>query len=107
MRTLPAGLWDTTVSFNAEITDIEDGVEWVIKAPMGLLQKTFWRITPAEPDDKCGEEQAEWCLVEDVSIRCNRVLMGTIVKKCEGNWRGIHQKFVEKAVGKETTAPTA
>ena len=44
MHTLPKGLWDTTVTFESQLTNTEDGVEWIIKAPLGLLQQTKWRI---------------------------------------------------------------
>ncbi|KAF2843160.1 hypothetical protein M501DRAFT_966307 [Patellaria atrata CBS 101060] len=97
MHALPAGLWDSTVSFDAEITDIDDGVEWLIKAPLGLVQRTFWRVVEATNDDKAElGEDTNWCLVEDVEIKCSRLLMGTVKGKCESNWRGIHKKFVEK-----------
>lgn len=105
MHNLPAGLWDSTVSFTSEITNIDAGVEWVIKAPLGLLQKTYWRIMTAEPSDKVDGETVDWVLVEDVSIECSRLLMGTIKSKCEGNWRGIHQTFIERVAAWEP--PTA
>lgn len=95
MHTLPRGLWDTTVSFDAEITDIENGVKWVIKAPLGLVQLSFWRIVPAEETDKYNDEPTTLCLVEDIEIRCSRLLLGTVKGKCEENWRGVHGRYME------------
>ncbi|KAF2850187.1 hypothetical protein T440DRAFT_468864 [Plenodomus tracheiphilus IPT5] len=101
MNALPAGLWGTTVSFTAEMTDIEDGVLWIIKAPLGLVQTTMWRLmrtdTLSEEDVKgvAPEERGEWSLVEDVEIKANRMLAGTVKGKCEENWSGVHARFTK------------
>jgi len=92
MEALPLGLWGTTVSFNAEITNVEDGIEWIIKAPLGLLQTTKWSILP---NSEGGDGLV---LVEDGTISCTVVLMRTVKAKCEQNWRGIHEKFVNKLI---------
>ena len=100
MHTLPKGLWDTTVNFEAQITNTEDGVIWVIKAPLGLVQRTTWRLVKTEDLDKgkgkVTEEnkESEWILVEDVEIKANRLVVGTVKGKCEDNWRGIHARFM-------------
>ncbi|KAJ4337230.1 hypothetical protein N0V87_004903 [Didymella glomerata] len=108
MHTLPKGLWDTTVTFEADITDTEDGIEWIIRAPLGLVQRTTWRVVKRETlsgekgnvvgssagdwTDAVGE--GEWSIVEDVEIKANRMLTGTVKGKCEANWRGVHGRFV-------------
>lgn len=107
MHTLPKGLWDTTVTFESQITNTEDGVEWVIKAPLGLVQRTTWKLVRSEDvgkgkekvveDDQSRsskEEKSEWSLIEDVEIKASRLLVGTVKGKCEQNWKGIHGKFV-------------
>ena len=91
MEALPRGLWDTTVRFSAEITDIPNGIEWRIRAPLGLVQTSFWKIVPAQSE---GDAQVD--LLEEVEICCSRLLMGTVRSKIEGNWGGIHAKFVDK-----------
>jgi hypothetical protein len=109
MHALPAGLWDTTVRFSAEITDRDDGVEWVVRAPMGLVQTSLWTVErdeapppppPAAEGEGEGEREREredqgerWTLVEDVTIRCSRLLVGTVRGKCEENWRGTHERW--------------
>ncbi|KAF2824673.1 hypothetical protein CC86DRAFT_325809 [Ophiobolus disseminans] len=96
MHALPKGLWDSTVSFEAEMTNTEDGILWIVKAPLGLVQRTTWRCLRTDglgEEDKKG--QAEWSLVEDVEIRANRLLVGTVRGKCEENWRGSHGRFCE------------
>jgi hypothetical protein len=100
MQALPKGLWGTTVTFEAEMTDTEDGILWIIKAPLGLLQRTTWRClrteTLATEDQKSVDgTMSEWSLVEDVEITANRMLVGTVKGKCEGNWPGAHAKFLQ------------
>jgi hypothetical protein len=109
MHTLPKGLWDTTVTFDADITDTEDGIEWIIRAPLGLVQRTTWRVvlraSLREDERRSGDregildggkegEEGEWSLVEDVEIKANRVIVGTVRGKCESNWRGVHGRFM-------------
>lgn len=103
MHTLPKGLWDTTVTFEAQITNTDDGVLWVIKAPLGLVQETKWTITrnadvgkgkEKAAEDGESSEESEWSLVEEVDIKASRLLVGTVKGKCEENWRNIHGRFV-------------
>ncbi|KAJ4360703.1 uncharacterized protein N0V89_001270 [Didymosphaeria variabile] len=104
MHALPKGLWDSTVTFESQITNTEDGVLWVIKAPLGLVQQTKWTITrnadvgkgkeKAVDEGKSTEAKNEWSLVEEVEIKASRLLVGTVKGKCEENWRGIHSRFV-------------
>jgi len=101
MHALPAGLWGTTVSFTAEMTDMDDGVLWIVKAPLGLVSTTTWKLQRTETlgEERVAglrglEERGEWSLVEDVEIRANRMLAGTVQAKCEENWRGSHGKLV-------------
>jgi hypothetical protein len=104
MPGLPKGIWGSTVTFESQITNLEDGVEWLVKAPLGLVQKTTWRLVRSEDvgkgkdkvteDDASSENKSEWCLVEDAEIRASRLLVGTVKGKCESNWRGIHERFI-------------
>lgn len=98
MNALPAGLWDTKVTFEAHMTDLDDGILWLIKAPLGLTQKTTWRCLKTESlgegDKGANEEEGEWSLVEDVEIKANRMLVNTVKGKCEDNWRGTHSRFL-------------
>ncbi|KAF1935586.1 hypothetical protein EJ02DRAFT_460259 [Clathrospora elynae] len=115
MNALPAGLWDTTVTFEAEMTNTEDGVLWIIRAPLGLVQTTTWRclktgsLGAEEREGEGGgeegkEDKGEWSLVEDVEIKANRMLVGTVRGKCEENWRGAHAKFVAHLKDPPSTA---
>jgi hypothetical protein len=104
MQTLPKGLWGSTVTFEAQMTDTDDGVLWVVKAPLGLLQKTTWRLMKvnmlAENDIKSANvavegDKGEWALVEDVNIEANRLILGVATGKCEASWRTAHGKFAK------------
>lgn len=101
MNALPKGLWDSTVTFESEMTDLEDGVLWIVKAPLGLVQTTTWK---AVRTDTLASEVVEgtpasrigvWSLFEEVEIKANRLLVGTVRAKCEENWTGAHAKFAE------------
>ena len=104
MEALPAGLWGTTVSFESEMTDLDDGISWVIKAPLGLVQRTTWRCLRREALDEGERGEGEWCLVEEVEIRANRMLVGTVRGKCEENWKGAHSNFLEYLEGQSGKA---
>ena len=99
MHTLPRGLWDTTVTFDEEITDVDVGMKAVVRAPLGLVQHSEWKIV-AVHDVKQEQRQdgCEWYLTEDVHIKASRLLVGTVKGKCEENWKGIHKRFVDGLV---------
>ncbi|KAF2449730.1 hypothetical protein P171DRAFT_427897 [Karstenula rhodostoma CBS 690.94] len=113
MHTLPKGLWDTTVTFESQITNTDDGVLWVVKAPLGLVQQTTWTIMrnadvgkgkeKAVEDEKSRQEQSELSLVEEVEIKASRLLVGTVKSKCEENWRGVHGRFIGHLQGVPVT----
>ena len=104
MQTLPKGLWGSTVTFEAQMTNTENGVIWINKAPLGLLQNTTWRLMKVdvlvENDIKSANvavegDKGEWALVEDVNIEANRLILGIATGKCEAGWRATHGKFAK------------
>jgi len=97
MEALPKGLWDTTVKFTAAITDIPSGIEWRIRAPLGIEQTTFWTIEPNNP--AIGEDSKCFYLVEEVEIYCSRFLVGIMRNKIEAGYKSIHIRFGEKLAG--------
>ncbi len=94
VHAIPAGIWDTRVVSVYEFTLIREGVFVRIRSPMGVVMETFWRVGEGE-----GTEDGRLVLVEDVTIRCSRLLVGIVRGQCEGNWRGIHGKVVERLEG--------
>jgi hypothetical protein len=89
MDALPAGLWGTSVTFTAEITDIPTGCQWHIKAPLGLIQKTTCTIEPA------ADPERGYCLVEEVEVIGSRLLTGTVISRISGECPGRHKRFAD------------
>jgi hypothetical protein len=117
MEALPKGLWDTKVSFQSEITDVERGVEWVIRAPLGLVQRSWWTVEDMDGLEEAVRERIEgkagadvveggrkqagqkekgkrYVLSERLEITCSRFLVGYVKGKVEANWKGIHEKYI-------------
>ncbi|POR30876.1 Uncharacterized protein TPAR_08941 [Tolypocladium paradoxum] len=88
VHALPAGLWDSDVVSTYEFINIERGVFVRIRSPLNTTMETVWEIR--ESDDGGSE------LVEDVVIKCSRLLVGIVKNTCETGWKGIHGKMVGK-----------
>jgi hypothetical protein len=66
---------------------------------MGLVQTSLWTVEEAKAEDGGVEQEnveGRLVLVEDVEIKCSRLLMGTVKGKCEENWKGVHQRWITK-----------
>lgn len=101
MNALPKGLYDSTVTFDAALTDTKNGTHWLIHGPLGYVQTSVWAIE--------GEE-GKLELVETAKIEAKLVLAGMIKKKILGNSPGIHRRFLEelaKGTGTEAEAIAA
>lgn len=104
MIALPKGLYDSTVTFDALLTDTKNGTHWLIHGPLGYVQTSVWAIEGEE--GKEGEGGLE--LVETAKIDAKILLAGQIKKKILGNSPGIHKKFLEElSKGKRTEAEAA
>lgn len=88
VHALPAGLWDSDVVSTYEFINIERGVFVRIRSPLNTTMETVWEIR--ETDDSGP------ALVEDVVIKCSRLLVGVVKGTCESGWEGIHEKMVGK-----------
>lgn len=87
VHALPAGLWDSDVVSTYEFINLEKGVFIRIRSPLNTIMETVWTI-----QEKKGGGGYE--LMEDVVIKCSRLLVGVIKNTCEGSWRDIHEKMV-------------
>jgi hypothetical protein len=87
MEMLPKSIWSSNVVSTYYYTDEPEGVHMTIKAPLSVLMETKWTIQ---------EQDGQLFLDEDVLITCTRFLMGTVKGQCDGNYRGIHDKYIEK-----------
>lgn len=89
VHTLPAGLWDSDVVSTYGFFDLEDGLFVRLESPLSVVMETVWCVR--EREDGQGLE-----LVEDVIIKCSRLLIGIVKGTCEAGWKDIHKKMVEK-----------
>lgn len=89
IHALPAGLWDSDVVSKYEFFDLENGVFIRVHSPMGIVIETIWQISEVE-----GGNTHE--LVEDITIQCSRVLVGTVKSSCESGWKGVHGKMLDR-----------
>ena len=96
VHAIPAGIWDTNVVSTYEFVDVQDGVFVRIRSPLSVVMETFWevRAVDAKENGDGGEKGLE--LVEDVTIRCSRLLVGLVKKECENGWEGIHAKMYKR-----------
>lgn len=87
IQALPAGLWDSDVVSKCEFFNLGSGVFVRMHGPMGIVIETVWQV----------REVGEGCeLVENVTIKCSRVLVGIVKSSCESGWRGVHGKMLDR-----------
>ena len=87
VQTLPAGIWNSDVVSTYEFINLQKGTFVRIRSPLNVVMETVWEIREA---DGGGHE-----LIEDVVIKCPRLLAGVVKNMCEGSWKSIHQKMME------------
>lgn len=95
VHTLPAGLWDSNVVSTYEFTNIRNGVFVRIRSPLSVVMDTVWEIRSGGGGGE-GGDGGGWELVEDVFIACSRLLVGTVRAQCEGGWKQIHAKMMDR-----------
>ena len=88
VSTLPAGLWNSDVLSTYEFISIEKGVFVRIRSPLNTVMETIWHVR----DTETGASE----LVEDVVIKCSRLLVSFVKGQCDGDWKAIHDKMMAK-----------
>ena len=110
MATLPAGLLDSDVVSTYQFTSVADGVFVRIFAPLGVVLETVWHVATAASEGgvegdveaeteatgpaSTAEEDGELELVEDLTIRCSRLLVPVVRRQCENGWEEMHGKII-------------
>ena len=94
VHNLPRGLWDSNVVSTYELTDIEGGVHQRVRSPMAIVMNTVWLIRESE-----GGKGFE--LVESISISASRLLLPIVKSLCEGGWKAIHDKMMDRLAKEE------
>ncbi|QUC17801.1 uncharacterized protein UV8b_02042 [Ustilaginoidea virens] len=88
VHTLPAGLWDSDVVSTYEFFNLENGVFVRIRSPLDTTMETVWSVQERAEAD--GHE-----LVEEVVVKCSRLILGAVKSLCESGWRSMHEKMVQ------------
>ncbi|KAL2259359.1 hypothetical protein VTK26DRAFT_6984 [Humicola hyalothermophila] len=96
VHAIPAGIWDTNVVSTYEFVDVRDGVFVRIRSPLSVVMETFWEVRAVERSGEEGDGKEVPELVEDVTIRCSRLLVGLVKKECENGWKKIHAKMYKR-----------
>ncbi|KAF2758427.1 hypothetical protein EJ05DRAFT_475742 [Pseudovirgaria hyperparasitica] len=99
-NTAPVG--GETIELEITITETADSQEWSIQAPFGLTQTSVWTIKEGG-DTKPGEGTGRLWLVEDTTVKGNRLVVGKIQTKHVESWQGIHERWIA-ALQKSATA---
>ncbi|EPE37023.1 hypothetical protein GLAREA_09186 [Glarea lozoyensis ATCC 20868] len=86
MPQIPKAVHDAKVTIEIELTDFENGVEALVHAPLGIVQKGDWKIEGKE---------GELVLVVKMEISCSRLLMGITKGKAESNHPLMGNSFKE------------
>ncbi|GAB1310809.1 Activator of Hsp90 ATPase N-terminal domain-containing protein [Madurella fahalii] len=95
VHAIPAGIWDTNVVSTYEFTGIRDGLFVRIRSPLSVVMDTFWEVREVGGEE--GDQGLE--LVEDLTIRCSRLLVGIVKGQCEDGWERIHAKMIARLEG--------
>lgn len=73
---VPKGVWGSHVESTYEFTDVERGLFCHIRSPLSIVMEALWEIREAE--DGSGFE-----IVEEVDIKCSRLLIGSVKGQTE------------------------
>lgn len=46
-------------------------------------------------------EGGELVILEDIEIKCSRLILSAVKRECEGNWKNIHKKFIDIVAKKQ------
>lgn len=87
MAGIPKALYDAKIDFDMQITDVFDGADVLVHAPMGTVQRGKWRVVG---------QQGKWLLSIQTEITCSRLLMGILKGKAEVSRPMMGKAFVER-----------
>ncbi|KAG9231584.1 hypothetical protein BJ875DRAFT_469153 [Amylocarpus encephaloides] len=86
MPAIPKSLYDAKVKCDVVLTDVEDGTEGLVHAPLGVVQKGIWKVAGSEGNLE---------LVIMTEIACSRLAMGIVKAKAEANGPVVKKGFLE------------
>lgn len=86
MNGIPKSIYDAKVHVGIQITDVDEGVDFLVHAPMGVVQRGRWRVVVVDE---------AWQLAIETEITCSRLLMGIVKGKAESNAPMMGRALVE------------
>ena len=75
-----------TVTYHADMTNMEDGMRSVVKAPMGIVSYITWKVT---------EVEESLVLEETGEVNCYRLVGGLVKGAIEDSHKQLAARFVE------------
>ncbi|TVY81692.1 hypothetical protein LSUE1_G005684 [Lachnellula suecica] len=96
MAGIPKSIWDAKVNIDVQITDVDEGVDFLANAPMGVVQGAKWRIVKME---------GGWQLVIETNITSSRLVIGIVKGKGEANAPMMGKAFIEALEVDVSTEP--
>lgn len=85
-----------------EYSNVEDGVESLVRSSMGVSIRTVWKVVAEQR-----KEGQQLTVVVEGEITCPRLLSGVIVKQEGKNWSSVSEKLVEAVRKVEDTGAGA
>ena len=78
-------------SFNYEVdtTHVADGLDSVVRAPMGVVLRQNWRVSPAE--------NGQSVLTEVVSVEASAIVMYSVTGNLDSSHRELREKLASLA----------
>lgn len=87
VEALPKGLWSSSATSRQELTDKDDGIAIIIRAPLGVVVKAVWTI----------KAEGEGLVLNFVSdITASRFLAGFLTKRLEQNWNEVSEAYLKR-----------
>ncbi|KAI9776995.1 MAG: hypothetical protein M1839_009139 [Geoglossum umbratile] len=90
---LPGGLWQTSTVFEAEFTDLPDGLLTIVHASLGVEATARWLVIGGGEGNSERGEVAR--LREEVELRCSGVLMPFVKGTMRRTHEALHQRMME------------
>ena len=83
------GLIDYSFDYEIDTTNVADGMDSVVRAPMGVVLRQQWRVLPAE--------NRRSVLTEIVSVEASAIIMYTLTANLDSSHRELRERLASLA----------
>lgn len=77
-----------TVTYHADMTNTQDGMRSIVKAPMGIISHITWKVSYNKNGETVLEETGE--------VRCNKLVGGLVKGAIEDSHQQLVERFLER-----------